>query len=662
MLGYYVWQLTGEINMSLATTFSQTIDDKQVKEIEDLLKVLPHDLLHEIFSHLGLDPKQFTMLSQLSRGWHQFISKLTNNAIKKYFPYLINNTNCHNWGDYQPISFFFKECQYYAKKYKGLPLNAILNALNGDPSKLLETSGAPKSLAYGLMMLNHHKLPEKIDETTLAIAQKPLLVLSASLGRLETVNSLISSKGISKADLGNALGEAAAFNHLEIMATLLNLGLPLSLEEAFCKAAAGGHVTALEKLGNFSAFSESSKNTALINTVRGNHFHALDYLLSKGSFSISTLGAALYIAARRGRAEIAYLLLQKSSDIPHEVKNQAIIEAAKRGSAEIVSMLKQTIDADIEVIYNMMIKLGFYNEANIFLSTTKQAHINSKVNALIFAAMKGHLNVVECFTVDLDIPPRDFIFALKEAVRNGQIDVVKLLADTNSKKLGEIILFEAAVTNQLPIATWALSNYKLSHDNFKNALLLAARIGNAQIASLILKVGVRRLSTRDKFNAILVAVSRDYLDVVLEFDLKPFNQTQQIMLIQNARQSPSMMVYLLDKLKLPVTQIAVNIKGKSISLLAYVAAFGSTETLIALLNNINWDWGNLKQAALDEAIANKQDKNADLIQANMNEQLRIEIAPRTLVTSYNQGLVLTPTENQATPRAAPGKTGNVLRY
>lgn len=636
--------------MSLGTSLSQTKDEKQVKEIEDLLNTLPHDILHEMFSHFGLDPKKFTLLSQTSRGWHQFISKFCHDSIKKYFPYLLENPQCHHWGDYQPIGFFLKECQYYAIKYKGIPLSSILAALNGDPSQLIETPGAPKSLAYALMMLNNHNIPAQVDDTTRAIAHKPLLNLSASIGRLDALKTLITNKAISKSDLERALSEAAAFNHLDIMDILLDLGLPLSLEDAYCKAAAGGHIEALQKLNNLKHYSGNTKNTALINVVSGNHYQALEYLLSMSSFHIDTLGEVLLISAQKGNLEICCLLLEKAPFITQRIRNQALIKAAKCGNAALVSVLMEAFDRSFASIFNMMIESGFVEQAEFFRMTSRIDHNACKVTAFILAANKGHKDVVKLLVSNFDISEKDYIAALKEAVRNGHLEIVKMLSQKKNKKIVDAILVEACAENQVNIVVWAISFFKLSHENFKNALEQSSRFGNHQIVSLLLAAGSSKFSLTDKFSALMLAVSRGHLEVVKEFDLEKLSQLEILELIKSAKESPGIMLHLLNKIQVPVTQITVKVKERSISLLAFVASFGSYETLDALLNNANWNWGNLRQTALDLAIAHNKEQNADLIFENLKKQNGIQTASRVLLPNYNRTLALPAPEEKVTSK------------
>ncbi len=630
--------------MSLGKSFSQNTDENQIKEVEDLLNSIPHDILHEIFSYFQLDPKEFTHLSQTSRAWHQFISTFCHQSIKKYFPYLLDNPQCHHWGDYQPIGFFFKECQYYALIFKGIPLSAILAALNGDPSKLIKTPGAPKSLAYCLMMLNNHKLPKNIDETTLAIAQKPLLKLSASIGRVDVVKTIITNKAISKTDIERALGEAAGFNHLDIMDILLNLGLGLSLDEAFCKAAAGGHVEALQKLSNLKNFSASTKSSAFLNAVMWSHFQALEFLLMMISVPADTLGEALLIAAQKGNLPISCLLLEKASFISQKIKNQALIKAANCGNAELVSIFKNTFDFNFASTYNMMVNSGFVEQAESFRLSARIDHHASKVSAFILAAANGHVDVVSLFADDLEISETDYIGSLKEAVRHGHIEIVKLLSQKKNKIIGETVLLEACSENQVHIAAWAISYFKHSHANLSNALQRASRFGAPDIVASILNAGSRKLTLNDKFTALMLAVSHGHLDAVKKFEVDQFHLLEILELIKNAKNSPNLMLYLLEKVPAPATQIAIKIKDRTISLLAFVAAFGSTETLGALLENANCDWGNLRQAALDLAIAHNREQNADLIQANMSEQHMIQTVPRALLPAYEQSIVNAPVE------------------
>ena len=197
----------------------------------------------------------------------------------------------------------------------------------------------------------------------------------------------------------NTLESTAQKGHLDIVKYLVEKGVSIG-DDVVYLAAQEGHLDIVKYLVEKGA---NIHDRTVENAAEKGHLDIVKYLVEKGA---NIGGYTVAYSARNGDLDIVKYLIEKGANIGH----YAIAQGAKSGNLDIIKYL-----LGYEVSFNgKKIKLP---------EGCEPAEIG--YDAVYFAAMKGHLNVVN-YLVEKKAP---IGAAVESAAENGHLNVVKHLVE-----------------------------------------------------------------------------------------------------------------------------------------------------------------------------------------------------------------------------------------
>jgi ankyrin repeat protein len=304
-----------------------------------------------------------------------------------------------------------------------------------------------------------------------------------------------------------ALGAAALYGHLEVVAALLAAGAEVEMDQggqtALMLAAGQGHTAVVEALlarGADIAAKDKEGLTALMAAASANRADTVRALLTRGA-AVNAANAegstALMAAAYGGHIETVQILLAAGADVNGKDRSgrTSLMAAALGGSAPVVRTL-------------------LAHKADV------AAEDAGGSTSLIYAAANGHIALIELLQKAGLSKGTDL--ALAFAVRDCHADVVRKLAAGGAR-------LDARVQGQPPVLLAAAANcgevlnfliergvdVNAADDRGMTALMAAGAEGFVPIVQTLLAHGADLERTnKNKENAWLIAAMRNQREVI----------------------------------------------------------------------------------------------------------------------------------------------------
>ena len=245
---------------------------------------------------------------------------------------------------------------------------------------------------------------------------------------------------------------------------------------------------------------------------------------------------ALMQASKRGHAEVVSLLLKAGANpnAKNSRKQTALIIASKRGHAEAVSLLVNA-GANVNAIGYLQktalmeaSEIGHAEVVSLLLKAGADVNVTDKIGitALMQASEKGHAEVVSLLLKAGANPNAKNTrkrTALIIASEMGHAEVVSLLlkagADVNvTDKIGTTALMEASLNGRketVQLLLTARADVNVTSKYGQTALIMASLNGHAEVVSLLLKAGANpNAKNIRKRTALIMASLNGHAEVV----------------------------------------------------------------------------------------------------------------------------------------------------
>lgn len=158
-------------------------------------------------------------------------------------------------------------------------------------------------------------------------------------GHLDVMKSLVAAGGDIQNHGGSSMVSAAGSNRVDIIQFLYDHGVRDNLDDALCKAAARGHVDAVDRLLKLGADAKCSDDP-LYKALFNNHYDAADRLIIAGADVNSNQGEHVRNAIFRSDADTLRFLMMHNANlnIVHQGDTPLML-AASSGTLEITALL-----------------------------------------------------------------------------------------------------------------------------------------------------------------------------------------------------------------------------------------------------------------------------------------------------------------------------------
>ena len=375
-------------------------------------------------------------------------------------------------------------------------------------------------IIYGLLLEKWNLSGDNFDGVYLKAARYGYIQI---LYKLEREDKLIYID-----TYGDALGEAAGGDHIDVVELLLNkfkLDYYINKLKSNCKdiakykfakcnnalikAAGHGHVTMTKTM--IDKYGARDYNGALNIAVKGGHMEIVRLMIDE--YGARDYNGTLNIAAKGGHISIVELMIETYGATDY---NMALKMAALGGHSDIIRLMIHRYGASC---FNCALmntaRGGHVNSLKILMGVYGADNYNE---AMIQAACYGHINAVKLL---LKLGADNYNECMLDAAGQGYLNIVILLFERGATDYDGALLVAANI-NFVKLAIFILESDKILN-RLKKAMKVAVKYGHTNMVKILLSYG-----GFDYDSIMEKAVYHGYIDIVkvlldLDFDVDEYD-------------------------------------------------------------------------------------------------------------------------------------------
>ncbi|MBS0286996.1 MAG: ankyrin repeat domain-containing protein [Proteobacteria bacterium] len=225
---------------------------------------------------------------------------------------------------------------------------------------------------------------------------------------------------------------------------------------------------------------------------------------------------AIRNAAKNGHLDVVKLLLDDKRADPSSQNNEAILEAAKNGHADVVDLLLQDnrVKVDKHKVFNVALQYGKSKVIKFFLQDREFARTINHKDAINYAVRNNDLEVVKILLEDDRLKLDVFVLAFH--YKNAAVKEL-LLNDKTFNPYNNNIFCNAANNGQTDFVSFMIKDERIDPTTQNSfALRSAARNGSTGVVKLLLE-DKRADPTANNNEAFFLALQNDHYGVVKLF-------------------------------------------------------------------------------------------------------------------------------------------------
>jgi ankyrin repeat protein len=442
------------------------------------METLPNELQCKIFAYLEKEALKASQLNKiLNHTFNQQKNYIAYQILKKYNPKVI-------YGDsYIILTYFIK---------KNVNLNVDIS--NNGETLLIDAIPSISLAKYFIQLgyLNYYNLEpilfnacngyESENDNDESENDNDDIIYVEFIKYLLEINPLL--------DIQEAFNIACSNDNLNITRYLIEMGANLHEDNDWVlrNAAERGNlkmVKLLVELGaTINTYSPNGDNALDWACRNGGHLEMVKYLIEKGSdlktAPSSKLNDILILASsENGDLKIVKYLVDEMGVDLHEIKNEALCEAAKHSKLDIINYLVEngadinyvdhngysTLDYALEWACIQTHDLEILKYLNKLGANLNMKNISTKLNGWILClAYNGRLDIIKYLISEMDINIHKIKDdALCEASKGSQLDIIKYLVENGANvnhicEDGETALKWASINGNFEVAKYLVEN------------------------------------------------------------------------------------------------------------------------------------------------------------------------------------------------------------